>query len=89
MSDQQYNNELQGSLFKNDKKTTDSHPDYKGSAQIEGQDYWLSAWINTSKDGAKKYMKLKFEAKQAQGAPSHGSAKTVAISHDMDDELPF
>lgn len=81
----EYNNELQGSLFKNDKKTTDSHPDYKGSAQVNGEEFWLSAWINTSKDGAKKYMKLKFEPKQAQESP----ANTVTLSDDTDDDLPF
>lgn len=80
----EYNNELQGSLFKNDKKTTDSHPDYKGSAQINGEEFWLSAWVNTSKEG-KKYMKLKFEPKKAQEA----SANTLAISEDDEDLLPF
>lgn len=82
MSD--YNNEMQGTLFRNDKKETDKHPDYKGSAQINGEEFWLSAWINTSKDG-KKYMKLKFDPKQAQEAP----ANTVVITDEMDDDLPF
>lgn len=52
-----------GALFKNADKETDLHPDYKGSAQVGGVDYWLSAWINTDKDG-KKYMAVKFKAKE-------------------------
>ena len=51
-----------GSLFKNDKKETDSHPAYKGSALVDGQEWWLSAWINETKDG-NRYMKLAFKAK--------------------------
>lgn len=82
-TDQQYDNELQGSLFKNDKKTTDKHPDYKGSAQIEGVEYWLSAWVNTSRDG-RKYMKLKFEPKQTEQA-----AAAPIVTDDTDDDLPF
>ena len=52
-----------GVLFKNDKKETDSHPDYKGNAMIDGTEYWFSAWINTSKSGT-KYMKTSFSKKE-------------------------
>ena len=56
-----------GSLFKNDRKETDSHPDYKGSALIDGLgECWLDAWINTAKDGT-KYMSLKLKPKDANG----------------------
>lgn len=58
----------QGSLFKNDRKEKEGHPDYKGSANIEGLEYWVSAWVNTSKDG-KKYMSLKFQVKEGQNVP--------------------
>ncbi len=34
-----------GVLFKNDKKESEKHPDYKGNITVGGQDYWLSAWI--------------------------------------------
>jgi uncharacterized protein (DUF736 family) len=55
-----------GSLFKNDKKEADTHPDYKGSALIDGLgECWLDAWINTAKDGS-KYMSLKMKPKEAR-----------------------
>jgi len=40
----QYDNTGKGALWKNDKKMTDKHPDFKGSINIEGREYWLSGW---------------------------------------------
>jgi hypothetical protein len=40
-----------GVLFKNDKKESEKHPDYKGNITVGGQDYWLSAWIKEGKSG--------------------------------------
>ena len=53
--------ENSGSLFRNDKKESEKHPDYKGSAIINGVEYWLSSWINET--NGKKYMAIKFQAK--------------------------
>ncbi len=39
--------DMSGSLFKNDRKTTDNHPDYNGSVMINGQEMWISAWIKS------------------------------------------
>lgn len=79
---------MTGSLFKNDRKETDSHPDYKGSALIDGLgECWLDAWINESASGT-KYMSLKFkpkEAKTGNGTPSY----QVPTSGDLEDEIPF
>jgi uncharacterized protein (DUF736 family) len=61
----EYDNELQGALFKNDKKQNDKHPDYKGQCEIGGQKLWISAWINKSKAG-ETYMKLHFEYPQGE-----------------------
>lgn len=76
-----------GSLFKNDQKDTEMHPDYKGSITVGGRQYWLSAWLKSSK-GGKKYMSLSAqEKKQQAGAPSRDvKPQTMA---DPDDDLPF
>lgn len=83
-----------GSLFKNDKKLTEKHPDYKGDGMIGGKQVWISAWI---KDGAKgKFMSLSIQEKeqvQQQGMATARAAsepvKDFAGFDDMDSDLPF
>ena len=47
--------ENSGSAFENDHKTTDKHPDFTGSINVEGRIYWLSLWKKTSA-GGKRYL---------------------------------
>lgn len=79
----EYNNTDRGALFKNDKQDSDGAPDYKGNVNVGGTEYWLSAWIKTSKAGA-KYMSLSVQAKDANKKP----AKPVVASP-VDDDIPF
>ena len=58
----EYDNNNRGSLFKNDRKETDKHPNYKGSLNVAGTDYWISAWIKKSKEGS-TFMSLSVEEK--------------------------
>lgn len=81
-----YDNNLRGVLFKNDKKATDKHPDYKGSCEIEGQEYWLSAWVRESKSGS-KFLSLSFTVKEAQQATY--TAPEVSRGSLDDDSIPF
>jgi uncharacterized protein (DUF736 family) len=41
------------SLFANDRKTKDTHPDWRGKIHIEGVDYEIALWQKTSKTGTK------------------------------------
>ena len=77
--------DMTGSLFKNDRKETDNHPDYKGSALINGVDHWLDAWINTGQDGS-KYMSLKMKPKEARGG-DFGRPQPAGFNDDSD--VPF
>lgn len=77
-----FNNELQGVLFKNIKEKA-AQPDYKGSCEIAGVQYWISAWINTPKGQGTKYMSLKFKAKDMQ------SKSAQQTPEPYNDEIPF
>ena len=48
-----------GSLFKNDRKTSENHPNAKGKALIGGQWYWVSAWTKSGQRGP--WQSLSFE----------------------------
>ena len=89
-----YDNTNSGLLMKNDRKETDKHPDYRGSINVNGQDFWLSAWIKDGREGTKlagqKYMSPSVQPKESQ-APSVESprATTGQLLDKMDDNLPF
>jgi len=45
-------------------------PDYTGNVQIDGRDYWLSAWIQESKQQpGMKYFSLAFSPKPVEVEP--------------------
>lgn len=77
--------DMNGSLFKNDRKEKDTHADYRGSALINGDEYWLDAWINKDRNG-NSYMALKFKAKDAA---SNGRPQSASFETDLDDDVPF
>lgn len=56
MSNQKDNSDA---LFKNAKKETEKHPDYRGKCFIGGAKYYIASWIRESKNG-NKYMSLSF-----------------------------
>lgn len=74
-----------GSLFKNDKREKETHPHAKGSALIDGVEYWVSAWTNDGKSG--KYQSLKFSRKDENRAPR--AEHREPEQPDFDDEIPF
>jgi hypothetical protein len=87
----EYSNENTGALFINDRKGNDKAPNAKGSLNVDGVEYWISAWIKTSKAGT-KYQSLSIQPKEAQPekpgpTPEYKSQK--AGFDDMDDDLPF
>jgi uncharacterized protein (DUF736 family) len=53
-----------GSLFKNEDKQTDRHPDFNGSIDVNGEPFWLNGWSKTSKNG-KRYLSLSIKPKAA------------------------
>lgn len=74
-----------GSLFRNEKKEKDTHPDSQGSALIDGKEYWISAWRN-AEPGKKVYWSLAFQPKDEQKEAPPQEPHPPA---DLDDEIPF
>ena len=74
-----------GTLFKNDRKELDTHPDYNGKALISGVEYWISAWIKEGKTG--KFFSFSFKPKDAP--PQTLSRVETKAPTGIDDEIPF
>jgi hypothetical protein len=70
-----------GSLFKNDRREKDTHANARGSALIDGVEYWVDAWTNETQAGD-KYQSLKFKRKDQQ------QSRTSSRSSYSDD-VPF
>ena len=75
--------EGQGALFKNGKKETEKHPDYKGNVMVGGVVYELAGW---KKEGGKgTFLSLKAQLPREQGVKQ--TAKPAA--QEERDDLPF
>lgn len=67
-----------GSIFSNDRKESDKHPDRTGQALIEcphcGKSWssWLNCWLKKTKDGA-PYLSLSFKPKEDRGGQGQRS----------------
>lgn len=84
-----------GALFKNKDKQSESHADYNGDILINGHEYWLNAWLKTSKNGV-RFMsvsaKPKDKSKTVASALRAGKEQAQARKSqqdDFNDEIPF
>ncbi|WNG69325.1 hypothetical protein [Cupriavidus gilardii] len=79
--------EGQGSLFVNDRKDKDSHPDYRGQVKINGQEFWLSAWIKTGARG--DWISISAQPKDEQRRPQAKPLPGREAQGDGMDDCPF
>jgi len=85
-----YDNTNSGMLARNDRKESEKHPDFKGSINVGGVDYWLSAWVKEGKPGGKmegrKFFSLSVSPKE-QSAPKAAPQKATSFDQ-LDDDIP-
>lgn len=84
----------QGSAFKNDKKTEDWHPQFRGKVMLpDGSLHWLDVSPKKTSAGD-TWVSVKI-GKQIEPAPGgkpiseHSVAKGNAFVADADDDIPF
>ena len=78
-----FDNTDRGVLYRNENKTSDNHPDYSGSVNVSGTDYWLSGWVKESSKDGKKFFSLSVKPKNDK--PVNKPIKT----DDPNDDIPF
>ena len=83
----EYDRTNRGAIWKNRDKKEDKHPDFKGSLNVDGVDYWVSAW-KRKEDAPNNQPALSFsiKPKEEQAKPTETEKRK---NEDMDDEIPF
>lgn len=101
-----YDNTNSGILTANTRQRDGKQdPTHQGSINIDGKEYWLSAWVNTGKEGGKlagqRYFSIKarpkdqpqnqgFDMKAAeQKELAKGSTRDAVLAGEFDDDIPF
>ena len=87
-----YDNKNSGALFKNKDKSaeTPTWADYQGNLNVEGNDYYISAWLKKDKND-KPYMSLSVKPKNAQKQEIRPAPENAAPANfdNFDDDIPF
>lgn len=87
----EYDNNLKGALFKNNKRTNEKQPEYTGNCEIDGKEYWVSAWVRESANG-NKFFSMAYTPKEqnvTSGGTSQSMQKIPEIQVDVNDSIPF
>ena len=89
-----YDNTNRGSIWKTDRKEKDTQPDFTGSLNVEGVEYFFDAW-KRKPDAKPTTPALTFSIKrkdkqpnQARQQPSQAD-KPVTADDFADDDIPF
>lgn len=80
-----YDNTNRWTLNKNERKEKETHPDYKGSINVDGVEYWLDGWIKEGANG--KFISGSIKPKNAAGQQERGYQP--ASQFDDDSGVPF
>jgi len=92
-----YDNTNRGSAWGNDKKEKDTHPDFKGSINVEGKEFWFSMW-KRKPDAKPKAPAVSFQIVAKEDVQREGKASVQkaiqqpAPAQEMDDysdDIPF
>ena len=81
----EYDNTNRGALFRNEKRTSDRAPEYNGSLNVDGVDYWISGWIKEGKNG--KFFSLSVQPKEQQQPSKPQQSRQAAPPSNED--VPF
>ena len=75
-----------GSLFVNQRKEKDSHPDYDGSIMVNGVEFWIKGWKKQGQ--GKTFLSLSVTPKQERAQEIKQQARG-GFREELDDDLPI
>lgn len=68
-----YDNNMRGVLFRNDRQENDKQPGYTGKIEIDGVEYRLSAWVKEGKKGKFFSLAVQQVERREEYAPPTGT----------------
>ena len=80
-----YDNTNRWTLNKNDRKEKETHPDYKGSLNVNGVEYWIDGWIKGGANG--KFISGSLKPKEAR--QDQRQSAPAGLDDDDSDSIPF
>jgi uncharacterized protein (DUF736 family) len=83
----EYDNTNRGTLYRNENKKEENHPDYSGSLNVSGKEFWLSGWVKESKKDGKKFFSLSIKPKAKENP--HAKKQEKFVDDDLNDPIPF
>ena len=92
----QYDNTNRWTLFKNDNRRDEKSPEYSGTINVDGVEFWLNGWV---KDGRKGRF-FSGTIKRKEGNPVRALGDELRANspqaparrapvNDLDDSIPF
>lgn len=87
----QYDDTNKGALFINHKREKDTHPNLRGQININGQEFWLSAWTKEIQQGQRqgeKMINLAVTPKEQQQGPQP-TQQAAPEPDDLNDDIPW
>jgi hypothetical protein len=84
----EYDNTNRGQIWKNDDRKTETHPQFKGTVNVEGVEYWVSAW-SRKPDANPKSPALSFSIKKKEDKVETTIDTDVVAQDSFDDTIPF
>ena len=86
----EYDNVNRGAVWKNENKKSENHPDFSGSINIEGREFWLSGWRKKS-DASDRAPLVSFSVRPKDDNPSQSYQQSAPqkAQDDFEDDIPF
>jgi len=92
---QPYDNTNRGGIWKNDRKETDTHPDFTGNLNVDGVEYWINGW-KRKQDANPKSAALSLSIKRKEDRPQGGTTEQQRAAEGQgksgfedDGDIPF
>ncbi len=80
-----YDNTNRGTMGRNKRRESDKHPEFTGSINVDGKNYWINAWVQENKADGSKFFSLSVKPKEG----GHEAPAPVQKQAPLDDSIPF